>query len=57
MALISNEMIEEARKIDLKNFLENEEGFTFFKESNQYYRCKEHNSLVLKYKNRILMYY
>ncbi|MTK12120.1 MAG: DUF3991 domain-containing protein, partial [Clostridiaceae bacterium] len=56
MALIPNEKIIEVRSIDFKEFLEREEGFTFVKESENYYRCKEHSSLILKYKNGILTY-
>ena len=57
MPLISDELIQKARGIDLKSFLERVEGLTFSKENYKYYRCKEHNSLVLEHKNGILEYY
>ncbi|MFL0251158.1 DUF3991 domain-containing protein [Clostridium neuense] len=56
MALISKDKINEARSIDFKEFLEREEGFNFIKEGTNYYRCREHSSLILKYKNGILTY-
>jgi hypothetical protein len=49
MALIKNEIISKAKSTDLKSFLENE-GFTFVKESENTYRCKEEHTLVLTYK-------
>lgn len=56
MALISKEIIEELKTIDLKEFLEKHEGFTFIKDGKDYYRCIEHSSLLLKFINGVFSY-
>jgi hypothetical protein len=42
----SDNKIQQAREMDMINFLENKEGFTFKQEGNQW-RCIEHDSLVI----------
>lgn len=45
--MISDEMIKKVKNIDIKEFLERECGFTFKKETEKYYRCIEHSSLII----------
>lgn len=47
MAMIEKELINRFKEINMKIFLEDIEGFTFTKEGI-YYRCREHDSLLLK---------
>lgn len=56
MALISTEIINELKTIDLKEFLEKHEGFTFIKDGKDYHRCIEHDSLILKLRDGIFSY-
>ena len=58
MGLIKEEVILNAKEVDLKSFLESE-GFTFVKESENHYRCKEEHTLVITYKftNPIYFWY
>ena len=56
MALIKDEIIFKAKAIDLKSFLE-DEGFTFDKESEYNYRCKEEHTLLLTYKYATPIYF
>lgn len=56
MALLKDEIIFNAKAIDLKSFLEGE-GFTFVKESVYTYRCKEEHTLVLTYKFNNPLYF
>lgn len=56
MALIKNEVIFKAKAVDLKSFLE-DEGFTFEKESENNYRCKEEHTLLLTYKYGTPIYF
>ncbi|CDM68428.1 LtrC-like protein [Clostridium bornimense] len=46
--MIFKEKIELVKTINFKSFLEKIEGYTFKKEGNNYYRCHEHTSLILK---------
>lgn len=55
MALLQKEIIQKARNIDFKEFLE-QEGFCFRKETYNYYRCIQHSSLVLNKKGNIYWY-
>lgn len=42
----TKEQIEKARNTDIIDFLQSYQGFTF-KQTGKYYKCKEHNSLVI----------
>jgi len=55
MALLEKGIIEKARSVDFKEFLE-QEGFNFKRETYNYNRCIQHNSLVLNTKGNIYWY-
>ncbi|HEY8890198.1 MAG TPA: DUF3991 domain-containing protein [Clostridium sp.] len=57
MALISQEEIQELKRLDLKSFIEDVKGFNFKQHGKNYYRCIEHTSLVIKNQNGIYKYH
>lgn len=54
--MIDRKIIEELKKIDMVEFLENE-GYSFKKEGTTFYRSKEHSSLIIKNKGHVFQYY
>lgn len=50
MTKITNEVIEKINKINLVHYLERTEGYTFI-ENGCYWKCKQHDSLVVQCKN------
>lgn len=55
--MIPTEDIQKIKTINIKNFLEQSEKFTFKKENKDYYRCEQHSSLVINTDNNLYKWY
>jgi hypothetical protein len=55
--MVPIEEIEKIKTINIKNFLEQSEKFTFKKENKDYYRCEQHSSLVINTNNNLYKWY
>ncbi|OAA87789.1 DUF3991 and TOPRIM domain-containing protein [Clostridium ljungdahlii] len=56
MPLLEDEIINKAKSVDLKSFLESQ-GFNFIEESTNNYRSKEEHTLVVTYKYETPIYF
>lgn len=55
--MIPDQDIQKIKIINIKDFLEKSEKFTFKKENKDYYRCEQHSSLVINTNSNLYIWY
>ncbi|EHJ01962.1 LtrC-like protein [Clostridium sp. DL-VIII] len=55
--MVPIEDIQKIKTINIKNFLEQSEKFTFKKENKDYYRCEQHSSMVINTNSNLYIWY